>query len=466
MSRSSNLEDARAVLADAGEGEGAAAAERFADAFVEVLGSFDAPAGAAELVACIDAVARRLSFEQRQAVGAALGARIERLVAVAGRWAACADQLLVPNPEHPHVSLWTGDVVEWFFKLHLELMMDGAALTRWAAAIPELFSTKLPHAFCGMYTSHVLAHDAAAWARLTTTVLRATAPPSERWSRTRSHHLEWLTAPLRATSKLNLRKFTRAIVAEARGWSDDELDEYVAQVLPPDDENATPRSFVKAPQRLAVLEALVATGRTSPGAVRLADFVESAKIIAAEVKAAKPVDEPAPADAVEIRDFGFKLALIQAVMYELGALAKFDVRTFAKGYLKREIDVEEEGYSVIPEAKRFFQKLPLSAAHLAQIRALAPDGGDDVYMNVAPYWGGEAEWFNIRSLAGIEHCTGLETVRFDAFQAFAPKELARLLACPALREVSIYGLADSRAAKKVVEELRRRGVAVTLEAVT
>jgi hypothetical protein len=357
------------------------------------------------------------------------------------------------------VSLWTGDIADLIYRLATELMLPDEAKARWAKGVPEAFAAHLPYAYGGLYAGNVVEHDPAAMARLVTVTLRAKPTEHPRFAMAQGGLLWSTTRPIREGKKgVDLRGFGRALLAEAKAWSDAEFDAFVQHAITSDGEPMTPRSFAKSPQRLAVLAALAATGRRSPGAARLAAFVEEANGAVKAAKARKEAEPKPPADAVEIRDFGFKLALIQAVMYEAALLPKFDVYAFAEAYEKREIDVQSEGYDQIPEAKRFFQKLQLSAAHLATIERLSPDGGDEVYLNIAPFWGGEESWFDIKSLAGIEHCVGLREVRFDALMAFPAKELERLLACPSLRKVAIHSLAESRPAKKVIEELRRREV--------
>ena len=57
-------------------------------------------------------------------------------------------------------------------------------------------------------------------------------------------------------------------------------------------------------------------------------------------------------------DFNFKLAVIQVLMYEQTMLTSpFDVYEFAKNHSLREINIDEEGYEIIPEVKEYFEKL-------------------------------------------------------------------------------------------------------------
>lgn len=104
----------------------------------------------------------------------------------------------------------------------------------------------------------------------------------------------------------------------------------------------------------------------------------------------------------DFKDINFKLAVINELMYVQELLEpKFDIFEFAESYKKRKIDTDEEGYDIIPEALEYFKNLQLSAELLQKIERLSQDGGDDVYMNIIPYWDGEDDVFNIKS---VEDC--------------------------------------------------------------
>lgn len=101
---------------------------------------------------------------------------------------------------------------------------------------------------------------------------------------------------------------------------------------------------------------------------------------------------------VHFKDFNFKLAVIQKLMYERDVLTpRFDVYEFAEEYTARRIDIDEEGYDVIPEVRWHFEALEIPADTLLGIETLDQDGGDEIYMQLYPFWDGEDDVFNIRS---------------------------------------------------------------------
>ncbi len=113
--------------------------------------------------------------------------------------------------------------------------------------------------------------------------------------------------------------------------------------------------------------------------------------------------------AIQFEDFNFKLAVINKLMYEDETLGpRFDIHEFASAYTKREVDVDEDGYEVIPEAKAYFEALEIPPHLLKDIESLSQDGGDDIYMNICPIWSGEDETFTIQSAEDAKHLPALK----------------------------------------------------------
>ncbi len=136
-------------------------------------------------------------------------------------------------------------------------------------------------------------------------------------------------------------------------------------------------------------------------------------------------------DSVQFKDFNFKLAVIERLMYERDLLTpRFDVYDFAAAYTERQIDIEEEGYDIIPEVRAYFEQLEIPAELLPLIEEIDMDGGDEIYGQLCPFWDGEDETFDIRST-----------------------EDAALL--PNLKSVTLFYTGDER----ILEEFRQRGIA-------
>lgn len=141
-----------------------------------------------------------------------------------------------------------------------------------------------------------------------------------------------------------------------------------------------------------------------------------ASVEISEVKAPEPIEDPdrykfVPVDGekIEFTDFNFKLAVIQVLMYEKELLKPaFDIFEFAKRHREREIDINSEGYDIIPEVKEYFEKLEIDKKYTEEITEIIQDGGNDIYMNMIAFWSGEDDVFNIRSFEDTVHFKNLK----------------------------------------------------------
>ena len=165
------------------------------------------------------------------------------------------------------------------------------------------------------------------------------------------------------------------------------------------------------------------TGALVVNAVSAWFDVEEDRIKAIEVSHYKPYDRAAgiPKDKYEITtpdeelitftDFGFKLAVIEELMYTQELLTpKFDVYEFAKWYTKRDIDIDEEGYEPIAEVTQYFKNLPIPKRLASKLTEIYQDGGNDVYMNLAPFSGGAVDYWDIESVEDAKHFPNLKEV--------------------------------------------------------
>lgn len=114
-------------------------------------------------------------------------------------------------------------------------------------------------------------------------------------------------------------------------------------------------------------------------------------------------------EKIEFTDFNFKLAIIEELMYIKELIQpKFDIFEFVDSYEEREIDVEKEGYDPIPEAIEYFKELEIDKKFATEITQIYQDGGNDIYMNIIPYWDGEDDSFNIEVYDDIKHFPNLK----------------------------------------------------------
>lgn len=132
----------------------------------------------------------------------------------------------------------------------------------------------------------------------------------------------------------------------------------------------------------------------------------------------------------QFTDINFKLAVIQELMYNQELLQPaFDLHKFADNYAERKIDIEAEGYDVIPEALAYFEQLPIPVEFLEAVEEIFQDGGDDIYLQIYPYWDGEDDVFNITQTDDLQFVPNLKSITLfyddaeEMVDAFAAKAI-------------------------------------------
>lgn len=200
----------------------------------------------------------------------------------------------------------------------------------------------------------------------------------------------------------------------------------------------------KAVRRVAVS---AVTRRALKAASQRLPLTSSARLLALLNDAVdyrnQPKTYPMPKAADNrFRDFGLKLIVIEELMYRQKLLTPvFDIHEFAKEYDKREIDVETDGYAIIPEAKTYFQNLAIPDDLLSQVETLHQssgiDGGPRFIDHLFPFWDPGA---------------GDEVIKITN------KAIDDLALLPNLKRLS--GLENSKPSPKLLKALKEKGVQV------
>lgn len=114
-------------------------------------------------------------------------------------------------------------------------------------------------------------------------------------------------------------------------------------------------------------------------------------------------------EIIEFKDFNFKLAIIEELMYSKELLKpKFDVYEFAEIKKIEGFSAVEGGYEPIAEVVEYFKALEIDKKIAKQVTEIYQDGGNEIYMNVTPQWDGEDDLFNIQSFEDIKHFPNLK----------------------------------------------------------
>lgn len=106
------------------------------------------------------------------------------------------------------------------------------------------------------------------------------------------------------------------------------------------------------------------------------------------------------------KDLNFKLAVINQISHK--KVPDFSAAEFAKNYTLRKINIEEEGYDIIPEILAFFENLEITEEDVLEIDEIYQDPG--IYGDIYPFWDGECETFNIQNFDDTKLLPNLKTM--------------------------------------------------------
>ncbi len=116
-------------------------------------------------------------------------------------------------------------------------------------------------------------------------------------------------------------------------------------------------------------------------------------------------------ELIVFSDFGFKLSVIQELMYNKELIQpKFDLFEFVLWYSKRDIDLEKEGYDPIPEVTQYFKDLPIPKKYASEITEIYQDGGNHVYRQLLRFNEGWEEYWDIESSEDAKQFPNLKKV--------------------------------------------------------
>lgn len=104
-------------------------------------------------------------------------------------------------------------------------------------------------------------------------------------------------------------------------------------------------------------------------------------------------------ETLAFKNFNFKIAVMNELMYEKALLEpKFDVFEYCE---ERGIDPYAD-FGALPQAKKWFKDYPVPADLAEQVSELYLDGGNEIYLQIAPDWDGEDELFDIKNIDAAE----------------------------------------------------------------
>lgn len=148
-------------------------------------------------------------------------------------------------------------------------------------------------------------------------------------------------------------------------------------------------------------------GQTEPYSISIVKNFDYKEEIPKDKYILKDIDE----ELIEFSDFGFKLSVVQELMYNKELLEpKFDLCEFVEWYDKRKIDIEEEGYEPIPEVTQYFRDLPIPKKYASEITEIYQDGGNDIYMQLLKFGQGWEDYWDIEYTDDLKQFPNLKKV--------------------------------------------------------
>lgn len=132
-------------------------------------------------------------------------------------------------------------------------------------------------------------------------------------------------------------------------------------------------------------------------------------------------------EIIEFNDFGFKMVVIQELMYNRNFLSpKFDLVEFVELYDKRTIDLEKEGYKPVPEVTQYFNELQIPKRLAIEITKIDSDAGDDIFLQLLFHGSGDEDYWDIKTAKDAKQFPNLKKVRLSYLDDHVLNELQEM----------------------------------------
>ncbi|MGP8217197.1 MAG: DUF6892 domain-containing protein [Bacteroidia bacterium] len=111
----------------------------------------------------------------------------------------------------------------------------------------------------------------------------------------------------------------------------------------------------------------------------------------------------------QFKDFSFKLAVIQVLMYD---------KKLLKPEYHSNVANPKQDNKMIPRVKKYFMELDIPSELLAQVTEIEQDPNNDVILELIPIWDGQGEEFVIKSTEDVKLLPNLKKVTIFTGDAF------------------------------------------------
>ncbi|WNV85233.1 DUF6892 domain-containing protein [Umezawaea sp. Da 62-37] len=110
---------------------------------------------------------------------------------------------------------------------------------------------------------------------------------------------------------------------------------------------------------------------------------------------------------IPFADANFKLAVVQELMYNQDLLPRFDLREYA---VEQGFTYDDGSVEAVPEALAYFGALEVPGELAGKITGIEMDGGNEIYLEIAPNWDGEDGLFDVDEFADLRHFPNLKSM--------------------------------------------------------
>ncbi|OXM43920.1 DUF6892 domain-containing protein [Amycolatopsis alba] len=111
--------------------------------------------------------------------------------------------------------------------------------------------------------------------------------------------------------------------------------------------------------------------------------------------------------SIQFCDRNFKIAVVQELMYNQELLPRFSLREYAA---EQGFSYDDGSVEAVSEALAYFDALEVPVELAENVTELEMDGGNEIYLEIAPNWDGEDGLFDVDEFADLEHFPKLKSM--------------------------------------------------------
>ena len=115
--------------------------------------------------------------------------------------------------------------------------------------------------------------------------------------------------------------------------------------------------------------------------------------------------------AIEFKDLNFKLIVIGEIIgHQYSNKYNLGLKNYLKNDVKRTIDIEDEGYEIIPEVEEFYRNIEVYPDEVENIESIFQENADSLYEALCPFWDGEDDLFDVKYVDDVKFLPNLKSV--------------------------------------------------------